>query len=237
MRAVYYNMIQHKSRKGFSLSELLLAMGLMAFVAIVAIGGIVVVAHIRDTMNKQVTANMIMVATVDYLREDLNNCSSAGPMDCSSFDKAKKTPYVIVSRYSTMVLSKSKTSSETKLATMNSDAKVYYWNSSPSNPYLGGDDKKTPIYGIWVRVEGAFTVPSGWDKPFDGRSYVIAQNIMYGTGMYSRIKDNKIDYDSDKNLFTFTIEIVDENNPNNVILSQEVKVCPEPLIPTIPSNP
>ena len=239
MRVEYYNRNTHKSRRGFSLSELLLAMGLMAFVAATAIGGIVVIAQIRDTMNRQTTANMIMVATVSYLRDDLNNCSNPGNMDCSSENNAKKTPFVIVARYSDFIVRKNENSSDTELAKMNDPVKVYFWNSSPTKPTLGGDNKKTPLYGIWVRVEcQSYTLPSGWSAgsitPWTGRSYLIAQNVMYGTGMYTRIKDGKITYDSQTNLYTFTIEVVDENNPNDVILSQEVKICPDPIVPTFP---
>lgn len=239
MRAMYYNRNTHKSRKGFSLSELLLAMGLMAFVATVAIGGLVVIAHIRDTMNRQATANMIMVATVSYLRADLNDCSNPGSMDCTKEANAKKTPFVIVSRYSDFIVRKTETSTDTELATMNGPVTTYYWNSSPTNATLGGDNKKTPLYGIWVRVEcSGYTLPAGWSAsnitPWKGRSYLIAQNVMAGTGMYSRIKDGKINYDAQNNLYTFTIEVVDEKNPNDVILSQEVKICPDPIIPTFP---
>ena len=77
--------IQNKLRnkKGVSLAELLFAIGLMAFVATAAIGGIVVVSRVKETIDKQAKANMIMIATVGYLRADLNSCTNPADMTCA----------------------------------------------------------------------------------------------------------------------------------------------------------
>lgn len=239
MRIIVNRVKNKRSRKGFSLSELLISVGLMAFVATAAIGGLVVVSRARETMDRLNKAEMIMIATVSYLRADLNNCKNPCPMNCSTENNAKATPYTIVSRYSNFIMRKSATSDVTALATYISPVTAYYWNSTPAKATLGGDNKKTPLYGIWVRVEcKGFSVPSGWSSGdiFSGRSYVIAQNVMDGTGMYSRIKDGKIEYSADDKLFKFTVEIVDINT-GDVILSQYVEVCPDTLMPNIPYNP
>ena len=65
---------------------------------------------------------------------------------------------------------------------------------------------------------------------FTRRKYIIAQNVMLGTGMYSRIKDGLITWDEEEMLFKFTIEVVDEET-GQVVLSQFVEVCPDTLIP------
>lgn len=238
MRSFFY-IKNIRSKKGFSLSELLISIGIMAFVATVAIGGLVVLANVRERINRQNQAEMIMVATVSYLRADLNYCSGATlyNMNCSSENDAKKAPYIIVPqypdfRYSDFIIRKNKDSVITAVATKVPDIKVYYWNSTPSKPTTGGENPKKAIYGIWVRVECSdYSVPSGWSKPpYKGRSYVIAQNVMAGTGMYSQIKDGKIEWDADANLYKFTVEVVDEKT-SKVILSQYVEVCPDTLLP------
>ena len=80
MRVLNKTSRKKTSRKGFTLSEILIAVGLMAVVATAAIGGLVVLTNARNTIEKQTQAEMIMIATVGYLREDLNCCTNPHTM-------------------------------------------------------------------------------------------------------------------------------------------------------------
>ncbi len=256
------------SKKGFTLSEILIAVGLMAFVATAAIGGLVVLTNAKDTIKKQTQAEMIMIATVGYLREDLNSCTNPHTMDCSSnaefYDLNEYNGTVFNSdknrfgadffvletnglRYSDVIIrDKVKAINSATFGTaVCGTASVQYCN-------FNGDSERDPKYnfnGIYVGINYAsVSNPSGvlpngkkWNDYFDKsqyerRKYLIAQNVMEGTGMYSRIKDGLITWNTEKKLFQFTIEVVDEQT-GNVVLSQYVEVCPDTLLPKAPYNP
>ncbi|MCR5616312.1 MAG: prepilin-type N-terminal cleavage/methylation domain-containing protein [Saccharofermentans sp.] len=220
----------YRDKKGFSLPELLIAIALMAFVATAAIGGIVVVSHVRETVDKQVKANMIMVATASYLRADLNDCMNPHEMNCSQYYPLNNGSlgsdfYYMRSRYIDYVIKNSSDlSGVTTEKVQGESPQVQYWNS-PS--------------GICVGIKYAQNISSvnGMSAPANPVKYIIAESVMEDTGMYSRIKDGKIYYSDADKIFTLTIEIVDANNPNEVIMSQELKVCPDVLMPYTNSNP
>lgn len=225
MRAIFNKQNKHNSKKGFSLAEVLIAVCLMAFVAVAAIGGIVVLTRVRDDIDRQTKANMIMIATVSYLTADLNDCQNPATMDCSVDYSSKNGPlfFVCSERYIDVVV-RDKNGTATAWITRNASPKVQYWNTSS---------------GIYVRLTctGYSNPPSGFSKPQNNRTYIIAQNIMEGTGMYSRIGGNgKINYDDTKKLFEFTVEVVDSNT-GEVVLSQDVSVCPDVLIPSFTITP
>ena len=248
MRTIYNKQHNHKSRKGFSLPELLLAVGLMAFVATAAIGGIVILVRARDTIDKQVKANMVMVATVSYLRSDLNNCSNPDDMDCSTYypidnnDENKYGPvfytFSSTNRYVNFLIrnkSDSFASGMVTEPTTGQNPVVQYWNSP---------------YGICVGIKYGVkpSDKNGIKAPLKNRKYVIAQNVMEGTNMYTLIGNDKlnvgdtyskgnnsgfveaIDYDDGTKLFTFCVYVLDKNT-NEVIMKQAVEVCPDTFMP------
>lgn len=268
MRVLNKTSRKKTSRKGFTLSEILIAVGLMAVVATAAIGGLVVLTNARNTIEKQTQAEMIMIATVGYLREDLNCCTNPHTMDCSSnviyYDLNESNGTLFTSdankfgpdffvletnglRYSNVIIrDKVKAINAATLGTAVCDAaSVQYCN-------FNGDPTLDPQYnynGIYVGINYAGvsapsgTLPAGknWSEYFDRnqyvrRKYVIAQNVMEGTGLYSRIKDGLITWNNTDKLFQFTIEVVDEIS-GEVILSQYVEVCPDTLLPNAPYNP
>lgn len=218
-----------RNRKGVTLSELLLAIGLMAFVATAAIGGLVVVSRVKETIDKQAKANMIMIATVSYLRADLNCCENPTEMNCSYDvpykieDNGKYYPvfYNIdptSGRYLNFIIRNKDNVTET---CSGSTVKVQYYNT----------DK-----GICVGLQytGLPSSVNGITAPIAKRKYLLGQNVMDGTGMISRIGGNgKINYNNDTKLFEFTVEVVDAHT-KEVILSQDVKVCPDTLLPGNP---
>lgn len=215
MRRLFYKK-EHCNKQGFSLVELLFAIGLMAFVATGAIGGIVVLNHVRDTIDKQNKAQMIMIATVSYLTDDLNDCKNPATMDCS---QKGNFYFLFEDRYYPVVL---RNASGAISTIYRKNPKALYWNSGN---------------GICVQTASdgySSGAPSGMSQPYNPRDYILGQNVMQDTGMISRIGgDQKITYDEATKLFTFTVEVVDVKT-GDVILSQEVKVCPDPLIPNNP---
>lgn len=231
MRSVYKRQFYLRSRKGVSLAELLFAIGLMAFVATAAIGGIVVVNRVKETIDKQARANMIMIATVSYLRADLNNCSNPSEMDCNNpnlyaiNDNGDNKYYPVFynldssdGRYLNYII---RNAAGDTASVSGTGAKVQYYNTS---------------MGICVGLKLA-SIPSsknGITAPLTKRKYILAQNVMDGTGMISQIGgDGKIHYDNSTKLFTFTVEVVDSTT-GEILLSQEVKVCPDTLMPASP---
>lgn len=265
MRVLFKYSKRHLCRKGFTLSEILLSVGLMAFVAVAAIGGLVVLNNARDRINKQNQAEMIMIATVGYLRKDLNSCADPHTMNCSNTYYPMMNANAMSSdffhldfsnlptsewRYINIIIRDS--SNETIATTTAYSPKVQYWNST---------NQKTneSFYGICVGVifEGD-VVPPGIPelafKPSDykKRKFIIAQNIMQGTGMFSLIGDGTLDvgekyekglmteaivWDNTNKLFTFWVYVIDENS-KEIIMKQYVEVCPDTLLPyTNTSNP
>ena len=215
------NTNKHRNKKGFSLPELLISIGLMAFVATAAIGGIAVLSHVRETIDKRNKAEMIMIATVEYLRADLNDCQNPDTMDCI----AKTGSYTFSTRYCKIFIS-DKTSQQNGATTALITAQppsVKYWNTTS---------------GIWVNIKYPVKPANqnGISAPAANRDYIIAQNVMEGTGMYSQIGNGgKIVYDEAEKLFTFTVDVV-ETGTGKIILSQEVKVCPDKLMPILPTT-
>ena len=262
MQVVYKFTTKKNSKRGFSLSELLISIGLMAFVGVAAIGGIVVLVRARETIDRQNKAEMIMIATVSYLRNDLNGCSDPHPqtMDCvdnaqniniftassfgadffmvdySKFDPSEK-------RYTSVII---QNKNFTKLGTTMGfttcvPQKVQYWNSNANNNYSGTNDPNYAGIGFGIiysdvanptALQGSISDSIFKAKEYKLRKYIIAQNVMQGTGMYSQIGGNgKINYNETEKYFYFTVEVVDANNPEDVILSQEVIVCPDTQMP------
>ena len=214
------------NRKGFSLAETLLAVALMAFVATAAIGGMVVIQRVKETIDRQARANMIMVATVSYLRADLNCCTNPTTMDCSTeyvIDNNDNNSYGPVffnidpqfNRYKYFMLH-SETNGLTALI-QGKTPRVQYWNS-PQGICVG------------IKYDGFTGSTNGITGPQANRKYILGQNVMQGTGMNSRIGgDQKITYHPDEMYFTFTVEVVDSSG--QAILSQDVIVCPDTLYP------
>ena len=231
MRTILKKRNRSRNRKGVSLAELLFAIGLMAFVATAAIGGIVVVSRVKETIDKQAKANMIMIATVSYLRADLNCCTNPAEMNCTYDDpKAINSngsgDYYPVfyninpasGRYLNYLIRNEDSGPE---SCSGSSAKVQYYNTDS---------------GICVALQFTGIPPSvnGITAPAANRKYILGQNVMDGTGMISRIGGNgKINYNNDTKLFEFTVEVVDAQT-KEVILSQDVKVCPDTLMPSNP---
>ena len=254
MRAICTNSYKRKSRKGFSLSEVLISIGLMAFVGTAAIGGLVVVSDVRDKIDKQNKAEMIMYATEGYLRADLNCCTNPSDMDCSVYygiaysTSFKPSDPIYIDenpnfgptffsidptkgRYTNFITCNNIVSSKvtSKSNVTCTFPKVQYWNSS---------------CGICVGINYVSTSSSAiWTN----RKYVIAQMVMDGTGMYSLIGndslnvgdtyeigklDESIKWDETEKMFTFWIYIIDKNDNNKVIMKHKVEVCPDPLMPT-----
>ena len=238
MREIIDNKKSKRSRRGFTLSELLISVGLMAFVATAAIAGLVVLARARETIDRLNKAEMIMIATVSYIRADLNNCNNPHPetMDCSLNSRSTSGAvwYTIGSeRYNTIII---QDGSSNLCFAARTNSKVQYWNSTPDNPTKNTDQNwYIPVYGIWVKTSSDYSgVMGGFTKPVHNpRSYVIAQNVMAGTGMYSRIKDDIIKWNETEKYFELTVEVVDVKT-DEVVLSQDVIVCPDPMMPTIP---
>lgn len=233
MRTIYKKTNRLKSRKGVSLPELLFAIGLMAFVATAAIGGIVVVNHVKETIDKQARAQMIMIATVSYLRADLNSCSNPCDMDCNNpnsypINENNDNKYYPVfynlssadGRYLNYIIRNAAGATEEVSGT---GAKVQYYNTSQ---------------GICVGIKlDNNSIPAslnGITAPMTKRKYILGQNVMDGTGMISKIGgDGKIKYDATTKLFEFTVVVIDTQT-NEEILSQDVKVCPDTLLPSNP---
>lgn len=231
MRTIFKNRNMIVNRKGVSLAELLFAIGLMAFVATAAIGGIVVVSRVKETIDKQARAQMIMIATVSYLRADLNCCSNptSEPMLCSydnPYDIKDNNKYYPIfynidpsyGRYLTFKIRNKDGASE---PCFGQTVKVQYYNTDQ---------------GICVGLQytGLPNSVNGITAPIAKRKYILGWNVMADTGMISRIGgDGKIHYDNSTKLFTFTVDVV-EVATNKVILTQEVKVCPDNLLPGNP---
>lgn len=229
MRTIHKKLNKHRNRKGVSLAELLFAIGLMAFVSVAAIGGLVVITRVKETIDKQAKANMVMIATVSYLRADLNCCTNPSEMTCTYDvpykieDNGKYYPvfYNIdptSGRYLNFIIRNKDNVTET---CSGSTVKVQYYNT----------DK-----GICVGLQytGLPNSVNGITAPIAKRKYLLGQNVMDGTGMISRIGGNgKINYNNDTKLFEFTVEVVDAQT-KEVILSQDVKVCPDTLLPGNP---
>lgn len=235
MRSLYKRQNRSRSRKGVSLAELLFAIGLMAFVATAAIGGMVVINRVKETIDKQAKANMIMMTTVGYLRTDLNSCKNPQTMDCTNPNNYPIDKNDAIYYYPVFYVMDPASGRYTKFKIKNADgsvtrdttgvgATVQYYNTS---------------MGICVGLKYDKDVPSvnGLKAPLKTRKYVIGQNIMEDTGMISRIGGNgKINYNEETKLFEFTVEVVDTTT-NQVILSQDVKVCPDTLMPAATTNP
>lgn len=60
------------SKKGFTLSELLVTLAIMAFVAIGAVGGIALILRMRNSFEQKNTATMLMTLTQQNLSRSLN---------------------------------------------------------------------------------------------------------------------------------------------------------------------
>lgn len=246
MSVICINRKKNMSRRGFSLPEVLISVGLMAFVATAAIGGLVVVNDVRDKIDKMNTAQMIMFATESYLRADLNSCTNPCDMDCSVYrgfetdeDKTFGPVFYIMDpntgRYANFIICNStdtKNVTQTTYVTLSSP-KVQYWNSTS---------------GICVGVNYASNSASYYGSSIKKeRKYILAQTVMEGTGMYSLIGNGAlevgakytegsltevIDYDEEKKMFVFWIYIIDKNDNNKVIMKHKVEVCPDSLMPT-----
>lgn len=230
MRTIFKKRNMIVNRKGVSLAELLFAIGLMAFVATAAIGGIVVVNHTKVTIDKQARAQMIMIATVGYLRSDLNCCVNPPAEMICSYDnpydiKDNNTYYPVFynidpnsERYITFIIRNSAGVTEPCSA---QSVKVQYYNT-----------KKGICVGLqYTGLPGSV---GGITAPIAKRKYILAQNVMDGTGMISKIGgDGTIKYNNETKLFEFTVEVVDAQT-QEVILSQDVKVCPDTLLPSNP---
>ena len=226
MRDVYKRQTRLRNRKGVSLAELLFAIGLMAFVATAAIGGLVVITRVKETIDKQARANMIMIATVSYLRSDLNSCSNPAMMDC-----APDNPYAIEDNnkyYSTFYNIDPAYGRYLNFIIRNKDGVTKPCSGTSVKVQYYNTDK-----GICVALQytGLPGNVGGITAPIAKRKYILAQNVMDGTGMISKIGGNgKINYNNDTKLFEFTIVVIDANTKEE-ILSQDVKVCPDTLMP------
>ena len=270
------NKIDHLSRKGFTLSEVLISVALMAFVATAAIGGLVVLSHIRDSIDRQNKAEMVMIATVSYLRNDLNTCTNPHTMYCycsSSYypientndDKFASDFFQLATnvgsgdlRYINVII---RDKNFNTVATTTCGAPiVQYWNSTL-------DPNKDPKnYGICVGLK----YPNGVPTPtfvdptanlkigdyfntsfYIHRKYILAQNVMQDTGMYSLIGDGTLNvgdtyvsktteaivWDNTDKLFKFWVYVIDAQT-KEIIMTQYVEVCPDTLLPnTNTSNP
>ncbi len=257
------------SRKGFTLSELLISVGLMAFVATTAIGGLVVLNHTRDIIERQNQAEMIMIATVNYLRKDLNGVTDPHTMDCSheyypmtNSTSAMGSDFFQLdsgaSRYINVIIRDN--SYNTVATTTCNPPLIQYWNAT-------NESKDKNNLGICVGYKysnvAAPTLAdptSGIDiskffstKDYSNRKYIIAQNIMQGTDMYSIVGDGSLEvgqtyakgkmtaeaitWDNTDKLFKFWVYVIDANT-KEVIMKQYVEVCPDTLLPnTNTSNP
>ena len=230
MRVMYKSIKNKQGRKGFSLSEVLLSVALMAIVGTAAIGGLVVLNRARNTIDKQTKAEMIMIATVNYLRTDLNDCQNPSNMNCATKGSLY---FTYKTRYGELIIRNNK--NQTALVT-GVNPKAMYWNSTPETPTKF--DKDRILYGIAVQIDVQYTgQPNGWGIPNKNRKYLIAQNVMEGTGMYSMIGGNgMINYDPDNYLFYFTVDVVDAES-GDIVLSQYVEVCPDKYLPSTTNNP
>ena len=195
-----------RNRKGFSLSELLISMGIMAFVSLAAIGGIALVSRIRETMDRKAQAQMIMLATVNYMRADLNACTNPQTMSC---DSSGELYFTFKDRYSTVLGYDEYSGSTGNISRVSPQVK--YYNSEQGivvnckcDGYLGND--------------ASFAVPDQVTE------YVIAEDVIKGSGLITQIV-GPITYSDESKLFTFTIQVKDPDE-DKVILSQEIIVCP-----------
>ena len=265
MRLMNSNRNKNISRKGFTLSELLISVGLMAFVATTAIGGLVVLNHTRDVIERQNQAEMIMIATVNYLRKDLDACTDPFTMDCSKeyYPMSNSTSAMgpdffqlesSEGRYTNVII---RDKDFNTVATTTCDSPlVQYWNSTNDPDNLGicvgykysnvaAPTLTDPTSGI--KISDYFST-----KDYSNRKYIIAQNIMQGTDMYSIIGDGTLDvgqtyakgkmveeitWNNTEKMFQFWVYVIDENT-KEVIMKQYVEVCPDTLLPkTNTSNP
>jgi len=246
---IVLNNSNNRSRKGFTLSEVLISVALMAFVGTAAIGGIALLFRIRAKINKQAQAEMVMIATVGYLRTDLDCVTNPNDMDCSPSAFALENNnanafgpvfYSIDSdegRYTSLLIKDS--SDNTIASATGSSPSVQYWNSSSG-------------ICVGVKYSGKPVTSNGSDGPTQFRKYILCQNVMADTGMYTMIGDDSlavgtIPTQADINsmdqsikyedyLFTFWVYVLDKNT-NEVIMKQKVEVCPEPVMPTVTNNP
>ena len=265
MRVIRNKNKNHMNRRGFTLSEILISVGLMAFVATAAIGGLVVLNHTRDIIERQSRAEMIMIATVSYLRKDLNACKDPFTMDCSKeyYPMSNSTSAMgpdffqlesSEGRYTNVII---RDKDFNTVATTTCDSPlIQYWNSTNDPNNLGicvgykysnvaAPTLTDPTSGI--KISDYFST-----KDYSNRKYIIAQNIMQGTGMYSIIGDGTLDvgqtyakgkmveeitWNNTEKMFQFWVYVIDENT-KEVIMKQYVEVCPDTLLPkTNTSNP
>ncbi len=207
MKIIEYKGAGRRNRKGFSLSELLISMGIMAFVSLAAIGGIALVSRIRETMDRKAQAQMIMLATVNYLRDDLNECQNPQTMDVDAIEG--DTSFILEDRYSTVKVydeASGKYKDITRIF-----PKVKYYNSEQ---------------GIVVncKCDDYTGLVSGSTAPDLVTEYVIAEDIIEGSGLITELS-GPITYSENDKLFTFTIQVKDPDE-GKVILSQKILVCP-----------
>ena len=250
MPKVLNNSIYNRSRKGFTLSEVLISVALMAFVGTAAIGGIAILFREREKIDKQSKAEMVMIATVSYLRADLNCVTNPSNMDCSpsNYSIESNAPNTFgpvffsidpaYGRYSAILI-KDSTGNTIASATGISPS-VQFWNS-------------TSGICVGVKYSGKPVTTNGSDGPTQYRKYILAQNVMADTGMYTMIggddslavgtiptqadinsMDQSIKYKD--YLFTCYVYVLDSTT-NEVIMKQKVEVCPEPVMPTVTNNP
>ena len=157
-------------------------------------------------------------------------------VDYSKFDPSEK-------RYASVII---QNKNFTKLGTTMGfttcvPQKVQYWNSNANNNYSGTNDPNYAGIGFGIiysdvakptALQGSISDSIFKANDYKLRKYIIAQNVMQGTEMYSQIGGNgKINYNETEKYFYFTVEVVDANNPEDVILSQEVIVCPDTQMP------
>lgn len=249
MSIILNNSINNRNRKGFTLAEVLISVALMAFVATAAIGGLAVLFREREKIDKQTKAEMVMIATVSYLRADLNCVTNPNDMDCSpsSYSIETNGPNTFRSvfynidpaygRYSDILIKNS--ADETIAGATGISPCVQFWNS-------------TSGICVGVKFDSKPAASNGADGPTQYRKYILAQNVMADTGMYTLIGDDSLaigekpsnekinsmdqsikyeDY-----LFTCYVYVLDAKT-NEVIMKQKVEVCPEPVVPTVNNNP
>lgn len=206
MKIMEYKGAGRRNRKGFSLSELLISMGIMAFVSLAAIGGIALVSRIRETMDRKAQAQMIMLATVNYMRADLNACTNPQTMACS---ESGDIYFTFKDRYTDILSYDEYTGATSSIVRVS--PQVRYYNS---------------VDGIVVncKCDGYTGLVSGFTAPDQVTEYVIAEDIIEGSGLITELSDY-ITYSEDEKLFTFTIQVKDPDE-GKVILSQKIIVCP-----------
>lgn len=245
MRIICKNKTEQLNRKGFTLSEVLISVALMAFVATAAIGGIAILFRVRARIERQTKAEMVMIATVGYLRSDLDLVTNPSSMDCSvayQLDNNNNNAFGPVffsidpsnGRYLNLLIRDS--SFNTIASATGASPRVQYWNS-PNGICVG------------IKYASMPTTTNGASGPETNRKYILAQNVMDDTGMYTMIGDDSLSVGTiptsaaingmdqsikyENYLFTFWVYVLDKNT-NEVIMKQKVEVCPEPLIPNNP---